>query len=251
MHNGFSQFIFASLYFISSLFAQDRIQINIPTAQAEAAYVWRNIQDIAFFEEHGYDLSLPKGALIDSLITKVKANQLSENDFPALQRFMESQVYNRETYLAAYAKIENRKPLINEMIRELETIEKDWDFKSFDVYQVNLTLYGPGGSYNPDDGSILIYTTANGGFKNYVDPANTIIHEVIHIGIENAIVSAFNIPHPTKERIVDHFVLLNFKDRLPDYRMQNMGNTEIDSLLKEKKDLKQLAELLKELEILE
>ncbi|MEM9528618.1 MAG: hypothetical protein AAGA31_18535, partial [Bacteroidota bacterium] len=45
---------------------KDRIKINIPSAQAEAEYIWRTIQDINFFEAHNYQVSLPQGHLIEA-----------------------------------------------------------------------------------------------------------------------------------------------------------------------------------------
>ena len=46
---------------------------------------------------------------------------------------------------------------------------------------INLTLYGPGGSYNPQEGSIILMITKEGTFKQSLDPAETIVHEIVHI----------------------------------------------------------------------
>lgn len=108
------------------------------------------------------------------------------------------------------------------------------------TYRVLLTLYGPGGSYDPEIGQILLYTTPQGSFKQYKNPANTIIHEITHIGMEQSIVQAFQLSHPMKERVVDQFVQLNFGKKLPQYRIQNMGETRIDAYLKNKKSLRNL-----------
>jgi len=227
--------------------SQTRVQVNIPSVESESNYVWRTIRDIKFFEQNNYLISLPKGALIESLKSKSRYNNLSDEDFESLKIHMRDSVYNKIDYQKGYAKIESELALINKMIVQLDESERNWDFKTFDTYHINLTLYGPGGSYNPNKGTILIYTSPKGDFKQYDNPANTIIHEIVHIGIEESIVSQFKIPHRLKERIVDNYVLLCFKGYLPNYRMQNMGDNRIDPYLKQKIDLKDLSEFVAEI----
>ncbi|MEP3211341.1 MAG: hypothetical protein ABJN95_19300 [Maribacter sp.] len=224
---------------------QNRITITIPTAESESHYIWRTIQDTDFFEEKKYQVSLPKAPLIAKLKRKSKLGELSGDDYERLEAFIRDSVYRLADYKKGFEKIESELVLINKMINQLNRSSLNWNFKEFETYNVNLTLYGPGGSYDPSEGSILIYTTIDGGFKNYVNPANTIIHEVVHIGIEESIVLANNLPHPTKERIVDTIVMLHFADFLPDYRIQNMGYTGIDEYLKTIDDLNELNTILK------
>ena len=75
---------------------------------------------------------------------------------------------------------------------------------------------------------------------NYKNPANTIIHEITHIGMEYSIVRKYNISHGLKERIVDTFVYLMFKEKLPEYKIQNMGDNKIDKYLNKKEDIDSL-----------
>ncbi|WP_204336094.1 hypothetical protein [Leptobacterium flavescens] len=237
--------IFCILFSINGLQAQNRITINIPTPEQEADQIWRTLRDIAFFEKHNYQLSLPKNELIDDLKQKSRANRLSQNDYESLKKFVKTRAYKKSDYLMGYEKIEQVVPLLNKMVTSIGQSRKNWDFKEYDVYQVNLTLYGPGGSYDPDNGSILIFTTLDGRFKQYDNPVNTLIHEIVHIGMENSIMAEYKVPHPLKERIVDTFVWLSFGELLPDYRIQNMGDKRIDDHLKERKDLEDLAEIVK------
>ena len=238
--------IFILTFYYSISFGQSSLQVNIPSPQEEAEYIWSNIQDIAFFEQHNYELSLPQGKLINQLKEKSKSNQLSDNDFEKLLQFIQSDVYKKADYQKAFEKIKAQQKLVNKMANEIINCRHSWGFKSFDTYQINLTLYGPGGSYNPVDGSIIIYATPDGRFKQYNNPVNTLIHEIVHIGIEESIIGKYNVPHALKERIVDHIVLLYFKDELPDYRIQNMGDKRIDELLKKKKDIKRLDKIVGE-----
>lgn len=219
----------------------DRIEVRIPTVSEEINYIWRTLQDIPFFEEHGYDVNLPDDPLIESMIDKSKRHALSESDRIALDGLMRGEIYNERSYENAFEKIETKLPLINNLINRLENFDKNWSFRRFDAYQVNLTLYGPGGSFDPENGSILIFVTPEGSFKQYEDPACTIIHEIVHIGIEDSIVSRFSLPHPLKERIVDIFVHLAFQEELPEYRIQEMGYEEFDDHFNVVTDIMNLA----------
>lgn len=225
----------------------DRIQVIIPSAKAEAEYVWRTLEDILFFEAQGYELSLPKGLLIEELKQKSRSDELTDNDYERLKQFMLDSVYDRENYQEGYQKIKDQLGLINQMVNQLNTLRFDWSFKTFDTYTVNLTLYGPGGSFNPEEGSLLLFTTPEGIFKNYKNPANTIIHEIVHIGIDESIISKYQVPHALKERIVDTFVFLNFKSFLIEYRIQDMGEYRIDPHLKQVEDFKELDKIVSRL----
>ncbi|MEM1120092.1 MAG: hypothetical protein AAGJ18_06555 [Bacteroidota bacterium] len=225
----------------------NEVQVNIPTAQSETAYIWQNLRDIAFFEQNNYQLSLPEGALIEALKQKSKAGTLSDDDYTQLEAFMIDSIYKASAYQAGFAKIEQEIDLLNKMIEQINPANFGWPFKKFDTYQVNLTLYGPGGSYNPDEGSLLIFTTPKGQFKNYENPANTIIHEIVHIGIENSIIGKYNVPHTLKERIVDTFVQLHFGQYLPHYRIQEMGENRSDKYLKKVGDFKNLDQIVEQI----
>jgi len=198
------------------------------------------------YEEYKYVVSLPKGQIIEELKQKSKSGNLTDDDYKKLEAFVSDSVYHEADYLKGYENIKNELPLINRLVNELSKLQYTWNFKKFDVYQVNLTLYGPGGSYHPHDGSILIYTTVDGAFKNNDNPSNIIIHEVTHIGIEESIISTYHVPHTMKERIVDTFVALHFGKDLPNYRIQSMGETRTDEYLNEKSDFKELHNIVEQ-----
>lgn len=237
-------FLILSFNFYSN--GQDRFLINIPTVAEETEYIWRLIQDINFFEKHNYQVNLPKGKLIDTLKSKAKSNELGKGEFNALLKFMSDSIYSTLDYQAGYDKIKDQFELLHEMIQKIDQSGSTWNFSEFDQYHINLTLYGPGGSYNPDDGSLMLFTTSQGKFKNYENPANTIIHEIIHIGVEEAIVSKYNVPHAMKERMVDTYVMLTFGRHLPNYQIQDMGDHRIDKYLQKLSDLKTLDQLVEE-----
>ncbi len=226
-----------------------RFSINIPTLRQEATSVWRTINDIHFFEKQGYNVSLPKDDRLDGLIRKSKNGAFGNADYPLILEILESGAYNKNDYLAAIEKVQEQELLINSMIYRIDSLKNNWDFgfKMFDNYAVVFTLYGSGGSYNPETGTITLFTTKKGDFKNYRNPAKTIIHELVHTGIEASIVKKYNLSHTLKERIVDKMVFILFGDLLPDYQIQNMGDTIIDGYLKNTTDLGNLDHILEEL----
>lgn len=236
--------------FYQSCFTQlpqdHNISINIPTIEQEATSIWRTINDIEFLEKQGYKINLPKNNLIDSLIKKSKDGKFGSDDFPEIYNLLEVNIYKKENYELALKKVNAQKDLINKFVKELYVLQKkwNWEFKTFEKYNIIFTLYGTGGSYDPDLGRVTLFTTPEGKFMNYEKPANTIIHEIIHMGIEKSIVQKYNLPHGLKERIVDTLVYLLFGESLPEYKIQNMGDKEIDKSLKKKADVIELEAII-------
>ncbi|MCT4639718.1 MAG: hypothetical protein N4A72_18610 [Bacteroidales bacterium] len=230
------------LFFVTvcNVLCEDRIKVNIPTVDSEADYVWRTIIDIDFFEKNRYSVGLPKGDIIEQLKEKSRKKKLTDKDYSDLKRFMKDSIYNADDYKMGYKAVADRVDMLNRMIDKLFNGKYNWNFKRFDIYNINLTLYGPGGSYNPDKGEVLIYTTTKGGFKQYLNPVYTIIHEIVHIGIQESLINRYKVPHAMKERIVDNIVMLYFGNDLPGYRIQNMGDMRIDKYLKSTGDIKKL-----------
>jgi hypothetical protein len=226
---------------ILGLHAQSsHVYVQIPSAEMEVQYIWQNIRDIEFFERNNYQLSLPHHELIEELKTKAKKKELEQKDYDRLLSTFSSELYKPDAYTEGYEKIERELSRIEKIFETLSTYQKQWGFHEFNRYQVNLTLYGPGGSYDPDRGSILIMTNEQGGFKGYQNPSYTIIHEIVHIGIEAPIVQRFKLSHTLKERIVDLFVSLHFPELVPDYQLQSFGDKRIDSCLTSTKDFEDL-----------
>lgn len=223
-----------------------RLWAEAPTIEQEATSIWRTINDIEFLQQHGYTINLPEHPLINSLLEKSKNGHFGNEDFPVIYSIVED-LYDEENYKAAIQKVNAEIPLLDNLINTLDDSRKDWDwnFNRFKQYHVTFTLYGTGGSYDPDAGRITMLTNKTGGFMRYENPANTIIHEIVHMGIEH-LIQKYKVPHPEKERIVDRFVVLMFGKELKEYKVQNMGNTEIDELLAQRSDLQTLPAVIQQ-----
>ncbi|MEM9053069.1 MAG: hypothetical protein AAGC47_13535 [Bacteroidota bacterium] len=223
----------------------DRINIILPSIQDEATSIWRTINDYSFLESQGYNIRLPENEQIDSLILLSKNGHFGNDQFPVIYGLLENGVYNENEYASAMKKAQAQEELINSIVDVLfeESENWAWGFKTFPEYKVTFTLYGTGGSYDPDNGIVTLWTNVKGDFMQYDKPANTAIHEIVHMGIEEWIVQKYGLDHGTKERLVDIFVFLLFEKSLPEYRIQNMGNAEMDKHLKTKVDLHRLDEI--------
>ncbi|MTI30814.1 hypothetical protein [Xanthovirga aplysinae] len=221
-----------------------KFMISIPTAEKEAEYVWSLIEEISFYEKNGYALSLPYHPLIDSLVIKSKNKQLVEEDYVNLLFLMKEKVYKKSDYELSQNEVLSNLVDLQKMLKRIKKENWSWSFKEFERYEIKLTLYGPGGSYNPDEGSILLFTTKEGTYKNYSASVPTLIHEIVHLGIEESIVGKYELSHWTKERIVDKIVVNMFGDELPEYKIQSMGNQEIDQYLMSLGDLGKLDQVL-------
>ncbi|GAA4272955.1 hypothetical protein U6A24_06735 [Aquimarina gracilis] len=219
-----------------------RIEIVQPTIEREATSIWRTINDFTFFEKQDYNINLLKNSLIDSLITKSKNGTFGNEDFSSIYSLLEAKVFEKQDYELAIQKVEDNIDLVNNLVDLIDSKKNqwDWNFKMFDKYRVVLTLYGTGGSYDPEEGIITLLTNKEGRFMNYTNPANTIIHEITHMGMEYSIVQKYSLPHGLKERIVDTFVYLMFQKKLPEYKIQNMGDNKIDTYLNKQDDISSL-----------
>lgn len=216
------------------------INIVIPTPEDESTYIWQNIQNIAFFDRNGYSVAYPHLALMNNLLNDSRNSGLKNSEFDKLVKSLKDSVYNKNDYLKGYEKIELGVSLIEKAITKLSDEKYKWGFVFFPEYKIKLTLYGPGGSYDNNAGSVLLQTYPDGRFKGYNNPINTIIHEIIHIGIEQPIIQKYNLPHTTKERIVDLFVKICFGDLIPNYRIQEFGDKRIDKYLTSVEDFENL-----------
>ncbi|WP_281990064.1 hypothetical protein [Aquimarina aggregata] len=219
-----------------------RVEIVEPTIEQEATSIWRTINDITFFEKQGYKINLPKDSLIDSLITKSKNGTFGNEDFNTIYTLVETKIFDKKNYEPAIQKVTNQTELISSLVYEIDTSKHQWhwNFNMFDKYRIIFTLFGTGGSYDPDEGTITLLTNMKGDFMNYKNPVNTIIHEITHMGMEYSIVRKYNLTHGLKERIVDTFIHIMFKEQLPEYKIQNMGDTKIDKYFNQKKDIDSL-----------
>lgn len=178
----------------------------------EIARVIYTINKIDWFNENGYKPTLPVNVDKDFFLKEKETGiaKAVENEF------------SPEDYNKSKEYIENHQ---DEILLKLYEFIKKIGFIPQEEYVIILTKYGVGGSYHLPNTIVM-----NIKMKYEKGLMRTIIHEIIHLTIEE-LIQRHKISHWKKERLVD--LLLN--ECLPDYaKFQNIkeDTKELDNLFK-------------------
>ena len=198
------------------------------TAQEAFEYLSYVLKRVPFYREKGYSVALPKHPLFNGF--KNRPDQTGDKSRNI--EIFEKEVYSPDDFTAGLSVLKKYEDSFDEVFKKLNLLNKKWGFKTFPKYEVILTLYGPGGSYDPDVGRITLLARPDGTFKE-PNPFETVVHEIVHMGIENNIVRKYELTHWEKERLVDLICSHYLKDELPAYRMDTNGDTRIDGFINE------------------
>lgn len=183
-----------------------------PQTPAEAyEYLQQTLSQMSFFDANGYDVSLPDHQGFDE-----------EGETGGLNTFAD-EVYRQSDFASAMGVLRERKNMLQQALEWFSTLDDSLSFYVPTEYTVVLTLYGPGGSYNPESATITMLTTPDGRFKGG-GGAHTIVHEMMHIAVEEALVQRFGLSHWEKERLVDVLCQRELGSLLTDYRQQPLGD---------------------------
>ncbi len=185
---------------------------------------------LPWFKDNGYNIDLPSHPKFEFLHTNIQV--LSEGEKEELKQVFITEVYHKTSFDMALSNLHDAEPVTRKGLDLLSVLAKNWDFHLKQQYNIVLTLYGPGGNYNVTEGRILVKIKENKEIpKKWIE--KTILHEIVHIGIEESIVQKFNLLHWEKERLVDLICFYHLKEILPDYQMQEKGDTRIDTYINE------------------
>jgi hypothetical protein len=156
------------------------------------------IKKIDWYIEKGYNLknlSFPK--IFD--IEKIKEYSEEEIKNAVINEYSDDLYKDNEKFL-----VENWE----KASKEIELAFSKSKLLCQSEYKIFLTKYGMGGSYNLPN--VVIINLSN---SFMVGMLRTIIHEIIHLAIEESIVN-YKIGQAQKERIVDLFFIKNFSRRI-------------------------------------
>jgi len=202
-----------------------KIIIRAQTSEEEFEYLWYVLNRVPFYRKNNYNFEVPHQPEFQHLVN------ISPNfdlvDKKSIKDLFIKNIYQPSVFENGLKELESERPNIEKCLPTLINFHNLWDFKIFPKYEITLTLYGPGGSYNGETGKIIIKTRKDGTFERHCQ-ACTIIHEIVHIGIEQNIVKKYNLDHWEKERLVDLICSLCFKKYLPEYTMQQNESVKID-----------------------
>jgi len=162
--------------------------------------------------------------VIDPLKAKILNNQrLTSTEEAQVINSFKADLYNEADYQQSVAVLRAAAMIADGQIDSLRRYQTAWGFFIPAHYKIQLTMYGPGGSYNPATGTITMLVPKDGQFSGDRRPIHTILHETVHIGIENRIIQRYGLVQSDKERLVDQFTKKYFSAVIPDYPMQNMA----------------------------
>lgn len=199
-------------FFCVNVMVSMSVIIRPSTPTEEYNYVKYLLSKKSFYEKHGYSPIYPKNVELLDMIQKNQKDSSKE---------FESEEYDKKYYVNAVKELTQKVDIINLCTDKLKRISYKWAFKFFEEYTVRLTRYGPGGSYDYKKGVVIMLVHPEG--LRTVVPEHVVIHELVHIGIEESIVIPFELTHREKERVVDLFVKNYFKDLLPQYKLKTGG----------------------------
>lgn len=207
----------------------NKIIVRAQSVDEEFKYLINIFKKMDFYNKHGYKIPIPNHAYFLNLSNN--PNLLNSLNIEEAKKIFKEEIYNKKFFDKGLQLVMSDIKLIKKAIKRMKNWEK-WGFKMFDNYIIKLTAYGPGGSYDYGDGSIIMKVKEDAGVER--KPIHTIIHEIVHIGIEESIVEKFKLNHLEKEGLVDSICFHYFNDILNGYKIQGVGDKKIFNLIDNK-----------------
>ena len=195
------------------------LSVRAQTEDEAYEYLMRVLEDMEFYRANGYDVALPDH---QAFAPETKPRGSAE--------VFASEVYEAAEFEKAIEILAADSAILLEALEWFAATTGIEGFRPFDRYEVTLTLYGPGGSFDPENGGIVLFATPDGRFKGG-GGAVTIIHEMMHLAVDEGLVRRFGLSHWGKERLVDLLVQREFSESLPDYKLQSRGEKALDPYL--------------------
>lgn len=224
----------------------EHFSVHISTPQQEAEYTCQLIEGLRYYTSRGYTPELPEHPLVDSLRQQSEQGRFDPAACAALGPLFEEELYAAGPYRRPFRQAAAVLPDIDQVHDTFGHYAELWGYRAFDRYEIFLTLYGPGGTFDSQEGAIWLMITDAGSFKMGDDPASVIVHEAVHIGLDEPIVQRFGLSQQATERLVDRFVADHFGELLPDYRLQSLGDPAVDRYLDQPDSWDRLPEYIAE-----
>lgn len=191
------------------------------------------INKIPWYNQNGYKISLPQHPEFKQFYQEPIS--MIEEQKSHLQELFDTEIYDISQFDKNLEIIRKTENMAKKALEKLAILEKNWGFVLKNQYDIILTLYGPGGRYHwdKDTGIVVITALPQPPFRTKKQFAKTIIHEIVHIGIERNIIRKYHLKHWEKERLVDLICSLYLKDILPNYQNQGKGDKNLDEFINE------------------
>lgn len=189
------------------------------------------IKKMDFYEKNKYIPILP--------------DSINKNSDDKTIEFKVKKDWNKSAYMDTIDNINSEWSKIS--IKLIENI-KETGLKLHKSYDVFLTKYGVGGSYNTPNIIVLNIFKSNGQKKNGRELVKTIAHEIIHLTIDVFIIKN-NIKHWDKEAIVSKFLSKLLPEIEQEIFIQNKNDELINKIFQEK--YPDIQKIIKEVETID
>lgn len=219
----------------ASEFKSDPEIIYRGQAKEEAfSFVMYLTKKLPWFNANGYNVSLPQHKMFEKLYQNPAL--ITEKDVDSLRNIFYAEVYDESRFAAILEAIRQTKGILKNALQKLNFLKNNWGFDIKRRYEIVLTLYGPGGNYKGinEVGFVIKKIAPNNFVESTEKYIKTIVHEIVHIGIDEIIVQKYKLKHWEKERLVDLICLLYLKDLVPWYKAQDITDKKIDDFLNER-----------------
>lgn len=165
----------------------------------ENARVKNTVRKKDFFIQNGYKIIMPEGYSLDS------------EDFSKIEKQIEKE-FDKEKVTKLKSDISNN---WDKYETDIDAFLKRLPYKIPDELITIFTYYGVGGSYDLPNKIVI---NVNYGLNTF----STIVHELIHLIIEEPVIKKFDIEHWDKESLVDYlFVTDSSLNKIfPNYKYQ-------------------------------
>jgi hypothetical protein len=170
------------------------INLNIVFGKPEeVARIQNTLKRLPWYRENGYtnlNLNLPQGVEENSSfedIQKAVDLEYSDSKYNEYKEFIEAEWPTDE--------------------RHLEEMKQIPSFQFRNTYEILLTQYGTGGSYESGTGKVIV----NIKTRRKDQLMGTLLHEIVHISIE-PLIKAHDVSQWRKERLVDLIGNKSFPD---------------------------------------
>lgn len=153
------------------------------TCEAEIDHVMQLLLELEWFARNNYSISLPDG---------ITASSSRDAIVSAVEREF-------ATYAQVFQAYKNTcQKALNTHHSSIDAFFALFDYPRPSTITVQCSAYGPGGSYTPPDTITVLLKNSD------EDPLHLIIHESVHLILEEPFIQKYGLTHWGKEYMVDH-----------------------------------------------
>ncbi len=199
--------------------------VHTPNEQEAFNELLGALKESFWYKNNGYKVPFPSHPAFKAL--EEHPEKIETLDWEKYFKTFVTEVYKPLNCAPIQKLLTDQESILLSALEKMQHLQQQWGFKIFPLYTIILGLYGPGGQYYSNCGNIVINVTAEGYPISQRPFCEIMIHEMVHIGIEDIIVQKFQLTHWEKEALVDVICSLYFNNLLPHYWIQPRGDKRI------------------------